>query len=131
MKVLIGGKEAEVKAYARAGAIADETLSSIRTVTSFNGQRKAVKQYNCELEKAENIGIKVGRNMGINSGLTLLIMYSIYSVGLWYAAQLVARSREERAECSIRYDLDGSLLEPADDCLTGGKVISGNFSFFL
>ena len=30
----------ELKAYAKAGAVAEEVLSCIRTVTAFGGQRK-------------------------------------------------------------------------------------------
>lgn len=34
----------ELKAYAKAGAIADEVLSSIRTVTAFGGEKKEVER---------------------------------------------------------------------------------------
>lgn len=34
----------ELKAYAKAGAIADEVLSSIRTVAAFGGERKEVER---------------------------------------------------------------------------------------
>lgn len=35
----------ELIAYAKAGAVADETFSSIRTVAAFNGEDKASKKY--------------------------------------------------------------------------------------
>ena len=34
----------ELKAYAKAGAVAEEVLSAIRTVYAFNGQQKELKR---------------------------------------------------------------------------------------
>lgn len=42
----------ELKAYAKAGAVADEVLSSIRTVAAFGGEKKEVErvvQTNCRV----------------------------------------------------------------------------------
>lgn len=41
----------ELKAYAKAGAVADEVLSSIRTVAAFGGEKKEVERFvqtNCQ-----------------------------------------------------------------------------------
>lgn len=35
----------ELKAYAKAGAVADEVLSSIRTVAAFGGEQKETERY--------------------------------------------------------------------------------------
>ena len=35
----------ELKAYAKAGAIAEEVLGSLRTVYAFGGQKKEVERY--------------------------------------------------------------------------------------
>ena len=35
----------ELDAYAKAGAIAEEVISSIRTVVAFEGQEKEIKRY--------------------------------------------------------------------------------------
>ena len=35
----------ELKAYAKAGAIAEEVLGALRTVYSFGGQKKEVERY--------------------------------------------------------------------------------------
>lgn len=35
----------ELKAYAKAGAVADEVLSSIRTVAAFGGEHKEAERY--------------------------------------------------------------------------------------
>lgn len=44
-----------------ASAIAEEVLSSIRTVFAFNGQNIEVKRYSKPLAKARKIEIKKGR----------------------------------------------------------------------
>lgn len=35
----------ELKAYAKAGAVADEVLSSLRTVAAFGGEEKEAERY--------------------------------------------------------------------------------------
>lgn len=35
----------ELKAYAKAGAVADEVLSAIRTVAAFGGEQKEAERY--------------------------------------------------------------------------------------
>mgnify|MGYP001793778297 len=35
----------ELQAYAKAGSVADETFSSIRTVAAFGGEKKAEEKY--------------------------------------------------------------------------------------
>lgn len=36
--------EHELKAYAKAGAVADEVISSIRTVAAFGGEKREVER---------------------------------------------------------------------------------------
>ena len=45
MQVITRFSNAEQKEYAGAGAIAEEVLSSIRTVVAFGGEYKEVKRY--------------------------------------------------------------------------------------
>ena len=37
--------ETELKAYGKAGAIAEEVISSIRTVLCYNGQKKEIQRF--------------------------------------------------------------------------------------
>ena len=50
----------EFKAYRAAGKIAEEILSSLRTVLALGLQKKAIKAYGDELKNAEAAGIKKG-----------------------------------------------------------------------
>ena len=46
-----------MRTYGKAGAIAEEVLSSIRTVTAFGGQQKEVDKYSAEVVTARKNGI--------------------------------------------------------------------------
>ena len=54
--------EAELTAYAKAGDVAEEVLSSIRTVTAFGGQNEEIERYAENLTEAKKTGIKGGTN---------------------------------------------------------------------
>lgn len=79
----------ELKAYAKAGSIAEEVLGAIRTVTAFGGQLKECKRYDKELENAKGYGIKKGFVNGGSIGIVFLIMFSSYGLAFWYGSKLV------------------------------------------
>lgn len=56
--------EKELKSYSKAGSVAEEVLSSIRTVVAFGGEKKELERYSQRLEPAE----KNGKKKGIYSG---------------------------------------------------------------
>ena len=58
----------EFTAYSKAGELAQEVLSSIRTVLSFGIHRKSVLSYEKKLKQAECIAIKKGLYKGIFEG---------------------------------------------------------------
>uniref|UniRef100_A0A8C6UZX2 ATP binding cassette subfamily B member 1 n=1 Tax=Neogobius melanostomus TaxID=47308 RepID=A0A8C6UZX2_9GOBI len=76
-------------AYAKAGAVAEEVLSAIRTVFAFNGQDKEIKRYKVNLEDAKNMGIKKAISANIAMGFTFLIIYLSYALAFWYGSTLV------------------------------------------
>ena len=54
---LLTSLQDEMRTYGKAGAIAEEVLSSIRTVTAFGGQQKEVDKYSAEVVTARKNGI--------------------------------------------------------------------------
>ncbi|CAJ0587030.1 unnamed protein product, partial [Mesorhabditis spiculigera] len=48
----------ELAAYGKAGAVAEEVVSGIRTVVAFNGQEKEIKRYESHLRAGEKHGIR-------------------------------------------------------------------------
>ena len=73
----------EQKQYAGAGAVAEEVLSSIRTVLAFAGEKKEVERYNQKLKLATKFGARKGFFTGILTGLLFLLLFAMYSVAFW------------------------------------------------
>jgi ABC-type multidrug transport system fused ATPase/permease subunit len=72
----------EFKAYGKAGSVAQEILSSIRTVISFGIQKKAIDSYETNLQEAEITGIKKGLYKGIFEGLYMGLYYCCFGIGI-------------------------------------------------
>uniref|UniRef100_H2ZR92 Bile salt export pump n=1 Tax=Ciona savignyi TaxID=51511 RepID=H2ZR92_CIOSA len=79
----------ELDAYAKAGAVAEEVISSIRTVVAFDGQAKECERYEENLEAARKVGIQKGITSGAGLGTVFLIMFSTYGLAFWYGSTLV------------------------------------------
>ncbi|XP_076580220.1 bile salt export pump isoform X1 [Chaetodon auriga] len=84
----------ELQAYAKAGAVADEVLSSIRTVAAFGGELKEVQRYDRNLVSAQRWGIRKGLIMGFFTGYMWLIIFLCYGLAFWYGSSLVVDTAE-------------------------------------
>ncbi|CAN1127328.1 ABC transporter B family member 13 [Linum perenne] len=82
-------------AYAEAGKIAQEVISQIRTVYSFVGEDKAIESYSNSLKKALKLGKKSGLAKGIGVGLTYGLLFSAWSLLLWYSSILVRHKKTD------------------------------------
>lgn len=81
--------ENELKAYAKAGGVAEEVFSSIRTVMAFGGQKKEIDRFQDNLAYAKQAGIKRGMATGIGAGLVWGIIYASYALAFWYGISLI------------------------------------------
>jgi len=79
----------ELDAYAKAGSVAEEVLSSIRTVAAFGGEKKEIERYSSHLGDARDFGIKKGVMSGLGMGFFQLIMFGSYALAFWYGAKLI------------------------------------------
>ncbi|XP_042730707.1 bile salt export pump isoform X2 [Lagopus leucura] len=84
----------ELKAYAKAGAVADEVLSSIRTVAAFGGEKKEVERYDKNLVYAQHWGIRKGIIMGLFTGYMWFVIFLCYALAFWYGSKLVLEDDE-------------------------------------
>ncbi|KAK5847663.1 hypothetical protein PBY51_016773 [Eleginops maclovinus] len=84
----------ELQAYAKAGAVADEVLTSIRTVAAFGGEMKEVHRYDKNLISAQRWGIRKGLIMGFFTGYMWLIIFLCYGLAFWYGSSLVVDAGE-------------------------------------
>ncbi|XP_075037496.1 bile salt export pump-like [Mixophyes fleayi] len=84
----------ELKAYAKAGSVADEVLSSIRTVAAFGGEKREAKRYDNNLVDAQVWGIRKGTIIGLFQGYMWCIIFMCYSLAFWYGSKLVIETNE-------------------------------------
>nr|DBA25041.1 TPA: hypothetical protein GDO54_012614 [Pyxicephalus adspersus] len=88
-KMLVSLTSKELTAYAKAGAVAEEVLSSIRTVVAFGGQEKEIKRYTNNLGEAKKLGIKKAIASQLALGFVYLFVYASYGLGFWYGTILI------------------------------------------
>lgn len=88
-KVVTSFTTKEQTAYAKAGGVAEEVLSAVRTVYAFSGQEKEIKRYNENLEDAQRMGIKKAMSSNIAMGFTFLMIYLSYALAFWYGSTLI------------------------------------------
>jgi ATP-binding cassette subfamily B (MDR/TAP) protein 1 len=74
--------------YSDAGDIVEQTIGSIRTVVSFNGENKAIALYNNLIKKAYKGAVKEGAVQGFGMGLLSLLYFSTIGLIIWYGSKL-------------------------------------------
>ncbi|CAJ0936419.1 unnamed protein product, partial [Mesorhabditis belari] len=77
------------KRYAKAGKVAEEALSSVRTVISFNGQEHECKKYEKALADASKVEIKRAIMVGLSSSVTYCVFDFLYCVAFWVGTDYV------------------------------------------
>ncbi|XP_050312500.1 multidrug resistance protein homolog 49-like isoform X2 [Anthonomus grandis grandis] len=83
----------EMKAYGNAGAVAEEVLSSIRTVVAFDGQEKETKRYEKYVKEAQDNNIRRCLFNSINQGFIWFLTYGCFALAFWYGVDLVIADR--------------------------------------
>ncbi|XP_010013816.1 PREDICTED: multidrug resistance protein 1-like [Nestor notabilis] len=78
----------ELSAYAKAGAVAEEILTAIRTVVAFNGQQKALAKYDANLEVAKSVGLKKTITTNTSLGVSQFLIFGSYALAFWYGTKL-------------------------------------------
>nr|XP_014352475.1 PREDICTED: multidrug resistance protein 1-like isoform X1 [Latimeria chalumnae] len=88
-RVVITLTNQELSAYAKAGAVAEEAFSAIRTVFAFGGQKVEIERYQKNLGQAKSIGVKKEVTAQLANGFAYLIIYLCYGLGFWYGTTLI------------------------------------------
>lgn len=83
----------EFKSYGNAGRIAQEMLSSLRTVYALGLEKKSIENYGANLEGAEVMAKKKGLYSGIFGSISTGTFNFLFGVGIYYAIYLI------RTEC--------------------------------
>lgn len=77
------------KAYAAAGAVAEQAISGIRTVVSLSGHDMEVDRYVAQLGSALQMGLKKARNNGLGMGTMQGVMLGSYALAMWFGGWLI------------------------------------------
>ncbi|KAL0341806.1 UNVERIFIED_CONTAM: ABC transporter B family member 19 [Sesamum calycinum] len=91
-KAIYGGLTAkEEGSYRRAGSIAEQAISSIRTVIFFVAEDALAEKYADFLKRSVPLGAKLGFAKGAGIGVIYLVTYSTWALAFWYGSLLVSR----------------------------------------
>ncbi|XP_067658455.1 ATP-dependent translocase ABCB1-like isoform X1 [Haliotis asinina] len=97
-KAIASFSKREQEKYAEAGSVAEEVLSCVRTVISFNGQKQEIKRYSRALVDSKKLGIRKAAITGVGMGITLFVMFSAYALAFWFGSTEVAKWQETDME---------------------------------
>ncbi|KAJ9691870.1 hypothetical protein PVL29_011131 [Vitis rotundifolia] len=111
--IYVGLTAKEEVSYRRAGSVAEQAISSIRTVFSFVAEDHLAERYAELLQKSVPSGAKLGFAKGAGMGVIYLVTYSTWALAFWYGSILVARreiSGGEAIACFFGVNLGGRGL---------------------
>ncbi|KAJ1919961.1 hypothetical protein H4219_001622 [Mycoemilia scoparia] len=91
--------------YAAAGSIANEVLSSIRTVMAFNSQDRELQRYDNEIVKAYKFSFKKGIISGICIGFVMFTIFAAYCLGYWFGSTRIWAGEVSVAELVAAFSL--------------------------
>ncbi|KAF8939988.1 P-loop containing nucleoside triphosphate hydrolase protein [Dissophora ornata] len=75
--------------YSKAGSIAEQAFSSIRTIVAFGGQKRETEAYIQQLNAAFATGKQRSIATGLGLGSFMLILFSTYGLAFWFGAHQV------------------------------------------
>ncbi|KAH9614600.1 hypothetical protein KSS87_020848 [Heliosperma pusillum] len=76
-------------AYADAGNVVEQTVTAIRTVASFTGEKNAIEKYDNKLMVAYKATVTQGLASGLGLGALLFIITSCYALAVWYGGRMI------------------------------------------
>ncbi|XP_012942089.1 ATP-dependent translocase ABCB1 [Aplysia californica] len=89
VKVLRNLAAKEFRAYAKAGAVAEQCLRAIRTVQAFHGQEKEIARYERCLGDAVKVASKKGLAVGLGQSALFFTLYVNLAVAMWVGTVLI------------------------------------------
>ncbi|CAB3398373.1 unnamed protein product [Caenorhabditis bovis] len=97
MRLLATATTEEAKKYAAAGGLAEEVLTSIRTVIAFNGQQLECEKYEAALRAGKITGIKKSFYTAIGHAVLFVIVFSSYCLAFWVGVDFIYKGEIDGA----------------------------------
>ncbi|XP_016188689.1 putative multidrug resistance protein [Arachis ipaensis] len=83
-----------IESYGVAGGIAEQAISSIRTVYSYVGENQTLNKFSCALQKTMELGIKQGFAKGLMLG-SMGVIYISWGFQAWVGTILITEKGEK------------------------------------
>ncbi|KAE9215636.1 hypothetical protein PF002_g17315 [Phytophthora fragariae] len=115
MKVLSTATQAGLESYGKAGAVAQEALSNVRTVHMFNSINHFIAKYEAALGPSTKAGVKKGLAVGLGTGIMFGTVFFTYAGGMYFGALMVANDNLDGNHCTGNSCYNGVH--------SGGKIV--------
>ncbi|XP_022863382.1 putative multidrug resistance protein [Olea europaea var. sylvestris] len=89
-----------IESYAVAGGIAEQAISSIRTVYSYVAENETLEKFSHALQKTMELGIKQGFARGLMMG-SMGVIYISWGFQAWVGSLLVSRKGEKGGDIFV------------------------------
>ncbi|XP_023549974.1 ABC transporter B family member 15-like isoform X2 [Cucurbita pepo subsp. pepo] len=87
-KTMMGFARESMEGYKKAGTVAEQAVSSIRTVYAYAGEDKIKSDYSSALETSVKLGLKQGLSKGLAIGSNG-VSFAIWAFMAWYGSRMV------------------------------------------
>ncbi|PKI43071.1 hypothetical protein CRG98_036550 [Punica granatum] len=88
--MLLGKIQSQAQSsYSVAATIVEQTIGSIRTVASFSGEKRAIKEYDKALVKVYRAGLYEGLASGLGFGTLMMILFCSYAYAMWIGGKMI------------------------------------------
>ena len=94
--------------YNESSIIAEQAISSIKTVYSFVGEEKAIAKFSSSLVGTVKLGLKQGLAKGLSIGGNRSVIFALWAFMSWYGSRLVLHHEA-----------------------SGGKIVGGGYCIIL
>ncbi|KAF9210452.1 Multidrug resistance protein 1 [Podila verticillata] len=84
--------------YSKAGSIAEQAFSSIRTVVAFGGQKRETTAYVEQLDAAFVTGKRRAQATALGIGCFMLILFCTYALAFWFGSHQVYKGNMTSSE---------------------------------
>ncbi|KAH6795632.1 hypothetical protein C2S51_036618 [Perilla frutescens var. frutescens] len=89
-----------IESYAVAGGIAEQAISSIRTVYSYVAEKQTVEKFSNALQKTMELGVKQGLARGLMMG-SMGVIYISWGFQAWIGSLLVSKKGEKGGDVFV------------------------------
>ncbi|KAG7626904.1 ABC transporter type 1 transmembrane domain superfamily [Arabidopsis thaliana x Arabidopsis arenosa] len=112
-RALIGISRKIREEYNEAGSIAEQAISSVRTVCAFVSEKKMIEKFSDALQGSVKLGLRQGLAKGIAIGSNGIV-YAIWGFLTWYGSRMV-----------MNYGYKGGTVSTVTVCVTFGGTALG------